>query len=107
MSNLKGLLVLAAVMGAVLAINALLGGGLFAIFSSGWKAPKSGDVGSQAICVESCSCREDEHCVDGTCRKWGCVLSPVGRGGCPQYSKCDRIDGVPVCVRLPSDPKCQ
>ena len=106
MDNVKALLAVAVVVGAIFAANALTGGGLFAIFDSGWRAPKSGDLGSQAICNDSCTCREDEHCVDGTCRKWGCKVSKIGRGGCAEGSVCQKVEGVGVCVRLPGDPKC-
>lgn len=106
MDNVKALLAIAVVVGAVFAANLLTGGGLFAMFDSSWQAPKTGDVGSQAICTDSCTCRSEEHCVDGTCRTWGCVVSSIGRGGCAEGATCQSIDGVGLCVRSPDDPAC-
>lgn len=99
MANAKALFTLALLVAAVFVANVLTNGGLFAMFKPGWRAPAQGELGSQAICKSSCDCPLAESCVDGTCRVWGCVVSPIGRGGCASDAQCKDKGGYGVCVR--------
>jgi hypothetical protein len=103
---LKPLLGVVAIAVGIFAVNLSTGGGLFAIFATDWRAPKAGPFGSQATCIDSCGCQPEEQCVDGTCRRWGCVVSSIGRGGCPEHSRCQPLDGTGVCVKTGTDMRC-
>jgi hypothetical protein len=105
-ANLKALLPIVAIVAAVFALNMLTGGGLFAMFSSSWRAPAQGEMGSQALCQSNCDCPLAESCVDRTCRVWGCTVSSIGGGGCAKGAVCKDMGGYGVCVRKEGSDKC-